>query len=337
MRKPFTLLVLFLGLMLPANSQTIVEAHGQLHVDGTKIKDACGREVQLKGMSFFWHQWENSTDYWNEETLKWLIDDWNVQMVRIPIGSINGTGYVADKETAMNATRRLLDAASKLGVYVIVDWHVHDIYLKEATEFFTEVARDYGHLPNIIYEIFNEPDYETWPEVKAYSESIIATIRKYDPDNIIGVGSPKWNQDIKVAVDDPIIHDAAGNSVSNIAYMMHFYADQHRQSIRDVTKYALDKGFCVIIAECGRTGVNWGPDNTINDEEWNKWMQFADEHKLSWTKWSLSKRNEICGSLTTAAGTKGNWNLEKDLTSEGRLMRDYLRTHNKIPKPCSEL
>ncbi len=47
-----------------------------------------------------------------------------------------------------------------------------------------------ANIPNVIYEIFNEPDYETWPEVKAYSEEVIKTIRAIDPDNIILVGSP---------------------------------------------------------------------------------------------------------------------------------------------------
>ena len=44
---------------------------------------------------------------------------------------------------------------------------------------------------------YNEPDHETWPEVKAYSEAVIKAIRANDPDNIILVGSPHWSQDVQ--------------------------------------------------------------------------------------------------------------------------------------------
>ena len=72
--------------------------------------------------------------------------------------------------------------------------------------------------PNVIYEIFNEPDYETWPEVKAYSEEVIKTIRAIDPDNIILVGSPRWDQDIHLPAADPI------KGYANLMYTVHFYA-----------------------------------------------------------------------------------------------------------------
>lgn len=80
------------------------------------------------------------------------------------------------------------------------------------------MATKYGKHPNVIYEIWNEPDYFEWDEVKAYSEEVIEVIRTIDPDNIILVGSPHWDQDLHLVAADPI------QNVSNIMYTMHFYA-----------------------------------------------------------------------------------------------------------------
>jgi len=56
-----------------------------------------------------------------------------------------------------------VEAAIKLGLYVIIDWHVHldrdpRMYQQYAIEFFGEMARYYGSYPNVLYEICNEPN-----------------------------------------------------------------------------------------------------------------------------------------------------------------------------------
>ena len=53
---------------------TIVAIHGQLSIDGINLVDKNGEAIALRGMSLFWSQWGG--DYYNEETIKWLRDDW---------------------------------------------------------------------------------------------------------------------------------------------------------------------------------------------------------------------------------------------------------------------
>jgi hypothetical protein len=61
---------------------------------------------------------------------------------------------------------------------------------EEAVAFFTEMAKEYGERPHVIYEIFNEPDKDaTWQEVKDYAKAVIGAIRQHDPDNLVIVGS----------------------------------------------------------------------------------------------------------------------------------------------------
>lgn len=321
----------------PAGS--IVDAHGQLAIDGRYVVDECGRVTQLRGMSFFWHQWDGSASYWNQDVVGWLKDDWKVQMVRGAVG-IHPTGWFADPVGAEQAARGLIDAAIAEGVYVIVDWHSHDIHLEEAKGFFSRIAADYGDSPNVIYEIFNEPDGnswtdldETWPEIKAYARELITTIRAHDPDNIIVVGTPFYDQFVDQAADDRITVDSVGNPVSNIAYTLHVYAGAHKQAIRDRAQYAVDQGVPLFMTESGRTGTNWGPNNTLDPASWDTWEEWLDDNSISWARWSLSNKNEVSSSLQPSASTAGGWSAS-DLRSEGTWNRNHFRQVNSIPSAC---
>ena len=70
--------------------------------------------------------------------------------------------------------------------------------------FFTNMAKKYGKHPNVIYELYNEPIQDKWDSLKVYGKTIITAIRKYDPDNIILMGCPHWDQDIDIAAASPI-------------------------------------------------------------------------------------------------------------------------------------
>jgi endoglucanase len=56
----------------------------------------------------------------------------------------------------------------------------------------------------VIYEVFNEPEKQSWEEVKSYAEEIVKTIRKNDADNIILVGCPEWDQRIDLVQKNPL-------------------------------------------------------------------------------------------------------------------------------------
>ncbi|KAA6305235.1 hypothetical protein EZS27_043112, partial [termite gut metagenome] len=88
---------------------------------------------------------------------------------------------------------------------VIIDWHSHHIRTEEAKAFFAQMAAKYKDVPNIIYEIFNEPVDDSWEALKAYSEEIIKTIRAEGAQNLILVGTSHWDQDIHLPADNPII------------------------------------------------------------------------------------------------------------------------------------
>jgi endoglucanase len=323
LKAVITLFILIICLVVSAQP---VKVHGQLKVVGTKILDVQDQAVVLRGMSLGWHNlWPR---FYNEGVVKTLYQDWNCSVIRAAMGvELNDFGFLKSPESSASKVKAIVDAAIKQGIYVIIDWHSHNIKEPEAKRFFTEMATKYGKYPNVIYEIFNEPDYETWEEVKKYSIEIISTIRTIDADNIILVGSPRWDQDILLPANDPI------KGFQNLMYSVHFYAGTHKQWLRDNTDIAIGIGLPIFISECA--GMEATGDGPINYEEWKKWIDWMDLKGLSWITWSVSDKNETCSVLYPTAASNGKWK-DADLKESGLNARAYLRNYpsvSKINKP----
>lgn len=294
-----------------------VKQHGALHVNGIRLADSKNQPVVLRGMSFGWSCFHPR--FYTAGAVNTLVNDWQCNVIRASLGVEPKNGYKEDSATQIQLIRNVIEACIKEGVYVIIDWHSHNINLEESKAFFTTMAKDYGKYPNVIYEIFNEPDYESWDSVKMYSYELISTIRKIDADNLILVGSPHWDQDIHVVAADPL------KNVSNIMYTMHFYAATHKQWLRDRCDTALAKGIPIFISESA--GMEATGDGPLNDQEWQRWIEWCEQHKISWIVWSVSDKNETCSVLQTSASSGGGWK-DTDLKASGIRSRDFIRKYN---------
>jgi endoglucanase len=310
------LILLLTGLAMTGMAQ--VRQHGQLKVSGVQLVDGHDQPVVLRGMSFGWHcLWPR---FYNEGTVQWLKKDWQATVVRAALGvELGNDSYLKRPEWSEQKIRAVVDAAIKEDLYVIIDWHSHNINLEEAKAFFGRMASDYGKYPNVIYEIFNEPDEESWEEVKKYSAEIIETIRAKDPDNIILVGSPHWDQDVHIVADDPL------KGFSNLMYTLHFYAATHKKELRDRGDYAISKGIPLFISESA--GMTASGDGALDPEEWQRWIDWAEKNKISWITWSVSDKDETCSVLLPSASSKGKWK-EKDLKESGKRTRALLKRYN---------
>ncbi|MDQ6813650.1 MAG: glycoside hydrolase family 5 protein, partial [Bacteroidota bacterium] len=145
----------FLGVLLLAiiallaNGQP-VKLHGALKVHGTLLVDKKGNPVVLRGMSFGWHNfWPR---FYTAGAVEWLHKDWKCTVVRAAMGVEPKNGYIEKPEESKAKIKAVVDAAIKDGIYVIIDWHSHNIRLPEAKTFFAEMATTYGRYPNVIYE-----------------------------------------------------------------------------------------------------------------------------------------------------------------------------------------
>ncbi|KQB39278.1 glycoside hydrolase family 5 protein [Flavobacterium aquidurense] len=318
MKTKTNLFILILLLMFFVSNAQFVKHHGQLNVSGTQLTDKNNKPIVLRGLSFGWHSmWPR---FYNEKAVGWLKKDFNCNVVRAAMGiELGEMSYIKEPQLSKQKIEAVVKGAIKNDIYVIIDWHSHNINLKEATAFFDEVSKKYAKYPNVIYEIFNEPDYESWPEVKAYAEEVIKVIRKNDPHNIILVGCPHWDQDVDLPAADPI------KGFSNIMYTMHFYAATHGKELRDKTDDAIKSGLPVFISESA--GMEASGDGPLNIKAWEEYIDWMEARKLSWITWSVSDKDETCSILKKSAKSEGKWQ-EEDLKESGIKVREFLRKYN---------
>src|SRR5690349_10135328 len=70
----------------PAGERTTpVASHGQLSVKGAALLDASQKPVVLRGQAFGWDNWW--PQYYNDGVVRWLWEDWCVDVVRRPWAS----------------------------------------------------------------------------------------------------------------------------------------------------------------------------------------------------------------------------------------------------------
>lgn len=303
-----------------------VQKYGNLKLVGNQLSDQRGNPVQLQGISAHGLQWFPLVD---NQTIPYMAEFFGVEAVRLAMyiedyaptdPSDFWGGYVANKEFLLSETEKAIEDAVNAGVYVLVDWHIHNVpskYTAEAKEFFTYISKKYGHLPNIIYEICNEPVSVSWSNgIKPYAETIISAIRANDPDNMIIVGTPNWSQDVDAAAQDPLRFE-------NVMYAFHYYAATHDfNQMSGKVQTALDAGLAIFVSEWGTSDVGTSSSNFSVAE---RWMRFMNERKLSWVNWSLGNKDESSSVLKPTAPMSGPWD-DSDLTQSGRWLKPYFDT-----------
>jgi endoglucanase len=287
------------ALAAPAGSP--VALHGQLKVCGTAMCDQSGARVQLRGISSMWLNWETQPYAENLQALTWMRDNWNLQVIRAAMGVDPAGAYLSDPAKARGQVEQIINNAVTAGVYVIVDWHSHEVYQSQAQAFFSDLAKRYGNLPNVIWETFNEPLQVSWTGVlKPYHEAVVSSIRAADPDNIIVLGTPNWSQAVDQAAASPL-------SGTNLMYTLHFYSCTHTQWLRDAGNTAIRAGLALFVTEWGASHADGGLDGVLCQSEGQTWVDWMRTNGISWTAWKLDVGTDTTNLLSSGAPVTGGW------------------------------
>ena len=290
---------------------TPVGVHGQLKVAGNKIVDKNGNPVTLHGMSMYdWSQ--QGRQFYNASAVGHLAKDFDCAILRVPILPQNATSGLSRLEA-------VLDAAIANGIYAIIDWHGGGASQQAtAAAFFGSMSAKYGNNPNIMYEPWNEPTV-AWSIVKTYHEAVIAAIRANDPDKIIFLGTPQWDQKPDTAAADPV------TTSTNLAYVVHFYANSHPLAgFQKAITTTLNAGLAIFVTEYGGCSANGS--GTFNATELQKWWTFLDANDIGCTNWAVETNGETSSIFKTNAAANGPWTTADLTDPDGTTIISYIQS-----------
>ena len=293
-----------------------------LKVVGTDLTDEDGGKVQLKGISS--HALALYPQYVNEDSLRTLRDEWHANVFRLAMYTMEDGGYCngGDQKKLEASIDTAVKACQKLDMYVIIDWHILSdgnplTHEKEAEAFFEKMSKKYAGIPNVIYEICNEPNNSDWKtQIKPYADDIIPIIRKNDKNVVILVGTNTWSQDVDQVATDPLKYD-------NIMYSLHFYAGTHKEQLRLKAVNAIKAGTPVFISECSICTADG--NGAADTESGNDWMDLIYKYNLSYIEWNLSNKAESSAMLKPSC-TKTSGYTDDDLTEIGKWYKDVMST-----------
>ncbi len=299
----------------------VVTKNGKLNTKNGAVRNEKGEKVCLMGPSWFWSC--SAPQWWKAETVDYLVENWNIQLIRLPVSIAPGDNTWTNHDATWNTdnylhspeyTKALVDdmvrAAIENDIYVIIDFHEHyaEHWVDLANDFFTYFATKWGDYPNVMYEIFNEPKCSDG-EVVTYAKKVIPTIRKIDDDNIIIVGSSEYSR-------HPDAVTSAGEGYSNIAYTWHGYIEWGHQSDWN-GKDSWNNGVPVVVTE-------WGMDPGNTGGLLDKYKQAGVMSAF----WSMSNKggNDSKWSILKDDCFKTTGWTESDMTVDGKYMLNQAKS-----------
>ena len=320
-----------------------VSVYGKLGVKNGKIvSQASGKQVMLRGMSLFWSD-ATGSQYYNPIAISWAAEKLGIDVFRFAMGIkcynsngndcqantddaiITANSYLGNKEGKEAQLDNMVKAAIENDIYIIVDWHSHRAEHEKsyAKDFFGRMAAKYKDVPNIIWEVYNEPVNTDMGTIASYANEVIGAIRNNGSTHLALVGTPFYSQ----------MGSCSGVNDNNSGYVFHFYAASHSVgSFKGNIENCLNNGKAVFITEWGTTDAN-GTGN-VSTSETNNWTSYMEQKQIPNCNWSL--RHETIGGKSEASAMFSGSTLlnsksalnNATYTTSGNLVKSYLTKYN---------
>lgn len=278
--------------------------------------------IQLKGPSLYWSTGDPAVLF-HSATVDWFVNNFEIGVIRAPMAikyykensepisasdgnnGVTSYGYLStpagynEKGNQKKLIKDVVDAAIANDIYVIVDWHSHNASREtnEAVTFFKDMATEYKDVPNLIWEIYNEPVSDDAGAINNYAKSVVAAIRNAGNNNLVVVGTPFYSSQPNQQVSQGL-----HNTYSNIAYTLHFYAAANHDGYKSNGSSAMSSA-PIFITEWGASDAS-GDGNISDASSWRSWM---DQNKVSGCMWYAGT-----GTQSSAMFPEGTTTLNLD-------------------------
>jgi endoglucanase len=303
-----------------------------LSVSGRFIKDPAGNNVVLRGVSLV-DVGVADTRPRNAAALTNMVtneaDGWYARVVRFPVypNAIDETpGWLAGPDAYFNNhLNPAIQNCIARQIYCIIDWHYIADYNNSTVDtatraFWNYVAPRYANVPNVIFELYNEPmNPDNWSTWKQWAQPWVNIIRSHAPNNLILIGGPRWSQNLSSAASDPF----TGN---NLVYVAHIYPQHGGQSTWDSWFGNAANSVPFFVTEWGwQQGGNTPTSGTLSGYG-IPFSSYLESKGLSWTAWVFDQWwQPVMFDL--------NYNLLGGENYMGQFTKDFLFQHRNDNLP----
>ena len=269
-----------------------VKSHGMplpLKVNGNQILNSRNEPVLLRGVNAACLEWSSDGEGHILETIRVAIDDWNCNIIRLPLSQDRWFGKAPEQNDGGTAYRALVkkavDLCSSKGCYIILDLHWSDVNEwgqnigqhsmpdRNSIIFWKDCAAIYANHPAVIFDLYNEPHDTTWdvwlnggkindrpngPDlpVKEYEavgmQEMLDTVRSTGAKNVIIAGGLAFSYDLDGILEGRQLKDQTGNGVIYANHAYDYFGESIFTWIANM-KEATAK-FPVIVSEFGWSG-----------------------------------------------------------------------------------
>jgi hypothetical protein len=290
-----------------SSSGTIQYYHTSwLHVEGRYIKNELGDIVFLRGAAFGDLSWQNK---WQGGSVLPRFQEYikyGANVVRCAIGG--RTLY--DPSVVASSVQELFDLCVANNIYVVLDFH-GGLSAEECAslgadstpylEWWRYWVSKYYNVPNVLYELYNEPWTEEIGGAEVYYSMIrqaISLIQSYNPRALIIVASANWNTiDADYWVNNPVN--------GNIVYSWdHYYKDfglelknayktgdyetgyqlMDQQIYSDAMYASVEYNLPVVCTEFGFLPEHF-PNNVIIPQAVEDYISVMNKYETGWLMW----------------------------------------------------
>lgn len=321
------------------DSTGFVTSHGKPKLDSIQLVDSNNQPLHLIGVSS--HNILTFSNCYTFAALQHLVTEWGITCFRITVYLEEYNGYNDKPSENDAAIAQLVTWCETLGIYAIIDYHVHEIgdpnhYLDSqgastgpAIDFWQTQATAYVNKDHVLYEIANEPNNVDWdPALIAYLNSVIDAIRAIDSETIIIAGVPQWSQALYYPGNDGGVINTY-----NVMYAFHFYAAAHDFLYSVVEQYS--RTLPIFVSEWSPS--SWDsvtePDLPTSDLFTTLFSGSLQNNpqKISSTAWNFGdKGGEEVSLLTSSACSSQSWT---SLTCSGKYIKNYIYDYRVATTP----